>query len=295
MPQAHLAQARELHQQLLAQRIEVQARLERGDVRGPGPVVGGAQALPGGHRVALGLGQAGPLGAVVGEQRLELVAGLRLPRGRGRELAGDGVALVARRPLTIRERRQGAVPTPRSDASPSATAASARARRPSTSRRARSCSRDIAREPVTALAELGDARLPGGDGLLLASRRPRPSGRPWRDGRPSPRGRQPRDPPRERGARPARRAMRPPAPPPRAPGPRSARCPRRAAAARPPPDSATRAASSAARACAAAVVGRLRRLLRGIGLGLQRRPPRVPGDPPRPAAPAASRRARRAP
>ena len=167
MPQAHLAQARQLHEQLLAQRIEVQARLERGDVRGPRPVVGRAQALPGGHRVTLGLGETGPLGTVVGEQGLELVPGRRLPGGRRRELPGHDVALVAGRPLAIRQRREGTFglrdPTlSERDGGLGPCPASLDLAAGTLVRR------DIAGEAVTPLAELGHAGLPGGDRLRLA-------------------------------------------------------------------------------------------------------------------------------
>ncbi len=156
MAQPDLAQAGKLHQQLLAKGVEVQASLERGDIRRPGLVVGRAQALSRRGGRTLGLREPGPLDAIVREERLERVACLALASSGGSELAGDDVALFARRPLPVRER--GEVALDRGDPGLRERNRCLRTRSSSVHVPAGSIVlRDIGGEPVTAGPDLADA------------------------------------------------------------------------------------------------------------------------------------------
>ena len=162
VPQPDLARARELDQHLLAQRLEVEARLHGRDVGRARPVVRvrAAARAPRSRR-------APPRRAASRSARSSASSASRASRaarlvGRGLRRAPTATAVRSspRRPLPAGERLELARRSRRSAARRAPTAASAPARRASASRRARSCAAGLGREAVAPRAQLGQRATP---------------------------------------------------------------------------------------------------------------------------------------
>ena len=182
MPESHLAQARKLHEQLFAQRVQAQPRLERRHIGRPRPIIGRAQALARRHCGPLGLGQSGSLGTVVGKQGVERLAGPSLTRHGGGQPSGHDVPLVAPGALPVRQCRQ--LPRAGRDAALGERQRGLRAG-PAPLHLAPGplALRHIAGQPVPACADLRNPTLPGGRCLGFTV----PIRVPGRPGRPGPR------------------------------------------------------------------------------------------------------------